>query len=509
MNNPKFNNKFLFSHTQAFRENASDLVQKLFPLVDAQKLLEYLFVGLKASTKEDIEVSLFIIASVGKKIDRCEDKVMPDIVNFILNINESTSSEILMISVKLLGEIGNWISAFHHTYLVWTLNFLSKFLELKNTLSSAAIAALGQICTACSKKMEPHMKVLFNIYKSLKNLSVHSRSEIIFIRGITDAVCNTEEPLRTELLTYLCELQIQKMYEAQNQETDLIGSLDQLAEIYENVRFPVTFNGHNPFASIFIEHWTTLSKMLCIYESNRAIMKKITECIECAIRNLRLSVLPVLDQMVKQLIYHYAVKNYEFLLRLLNVIADKLGGVDEFKDGFLITFQGITIVTFNALHDENVLNTPVIDEYFRLASTSVQNMANQILKSPLMIPIIDLAIELCQIYSKTANRSVLKFLYTIFGNTEVDHDVKHCVKQAMVIFGEAVVKVLLESSIFVFDASLITDVVDIFDAMKSKSSKGFEELFQKALQTMRKRNNVGNVTVKESQINCLRDCIRR
>jgi hypothetical protein len=127
----------------------------------------------------------------------------------------------------------------------------------------------------------------------------------------------------------------------------------------------------------------------------------------------------------------------------------------------------------------------------------------------MIIPVIEMSIELCKISDKSSNGYVLDFLTSIFTCNDSHPDVKLCVEQAMTLFGYNIIKTFLESTIYVFDKSLITKVVNIFYAFKTKSNQGFKELLVAALAIIPNKGATGIVKAQETDVKKLIELMTR
>lgn len=444
----------------------------------------------------DFEVCLFIITTVAKKVEKNEDKTVPNLIEHVLQLSIDAHPSILSMGAKLLGEFDRWIVFFHRQYLLKILTFLVEIMHKKTMAASVAATSFGRICSACDTKMEPHLDSMVLIFQNLNFYLVHSKAKLTIVKGITHIGCSLMEPKRSEFLKLISDIQFQRIFEAQSAGNYVIHQIDCLAEIYHNMNVLTSHNDVNPLDTILNNQWPHICNLLDVYQANVEVMTKISEAIECAIPNISLSALPLLDQMAKQFMFYFGISKCPKLLRPLNAIVDKLGNVEKCKDGLLTVFEGVTVLVMDALHDE--ISNRLVEEYFYLAAAYFKKLSMIMLKSPVIIQVIDLSIDLCRVNDKSSNGYVLDFLISIFTCNQSHPDIKLCVEQAMTLFGSSIVRTLMESVIHVFDITLTVKVVNIFDAFKAKSNAAFKELLGPALAMIPNRSATGILKVQDS-----------
>ncbi|KAL7030875.1 hypothetical protein ACKWTF_006813 [Chironomus riparius] len=495
------------SGLMTFRESVIEVIQQLTSIMNTQNLIDFFFNMMPLSSATDFEVCLFIISSVAWKIEINDNRNVQSIIEYVLQVDINSHASILAMAAKLLNNFDRWISYFHQTYLLRTLTFLVDIIRRGTIASSEAATALGRIFSECRTKMEPYLNEMILIFQNLNFYFVHSKAKLEITKGITRIGCSLKEPKRTEFLMLFSDIQLNRVFEARTTGNFIIHQLDCLTEIYHNIHVCTVHNEVNPMDLILVNHWPHICSVLDAYQADCEVMPKISEVIECSIPNVSLSALPLLDQITKQFMLYFGISKCPLLLRPLNAIVDKLGNDEKFTDGLLTVFEGTTLLVLNALHDEMKLK--LVDEYFYLAAAYFKKLAVKLLKSPMIIKVIELSIELCKINDKSSNGYVLDFLICIFTCNEIHPDIKLCVEQAMTVFGDRIIGTLLESAVYVFDITLIVKVVNIFDAFKTKSNAGFKELMVVALKKISNKSSTGILKIQESDVTKFLDLMTR
>ena len=91
-------------------------------------------------------------------------------------------------SVKLVGELGDWVNH-HPEHLPHILNWLLVSLQ-EPKLASQAADSLLNICSQCQSHMTPHFLGLVHILRSLDSFQLKPQAAIGLIKGAALLICN-------------------------------------------------------------------------------------------------------------------------------------------------------------------------------------------------------------------------------------------------------------------------------------------------------------------------------
>ena len=91
-------------------------------------------------------------------------------------------------SVKLVGELGDWVNH-HPEYLESILNWLLYGLQ-EPKLASQAANSLLNICSQCQRHMTPHFEGLVHILRSLDSFHLKPQAAAGLIKGTALLICN-------------------------------------------------------------------------------------------------------------------------------------------------------------------------------------------------------------------------------------------------------------------------------------------------------------------------------
>jgi transportin-3 len=456
-------------------------------------------------TWESTEAALFIMECVARNLDVKEDKIVPKVLEAILNLPEGCHIGIRYTSVNMLGQLCDWISA-HPTTLDAVLNFLLGALQKKAGLASAAAQSLQLICSSCHKDMINHISGLLEIARCLEMFEVQPNAAIALLKGISQTVSRLPNDQITDVMRQLCNFQIAHlcMLMENEEKKEPTQWIDRLAAIYRHMNPRVGENEANPATVVIIENWQVLSKMLDYYKANEKVIERIVRCVRYGIRCISHESLPILQSLVTQMVNVYTSHKHSCLLYLGSILVDEFGSDMRCISGLLSMLEAFIEPTFNLLQAENGLknNPDTVDDFFRLVVRFIQRMPLHFLQSQLVTPIIQCATLACTLDHRDANMSVMKFLSNLLAHGKVNGDaaIRPFVQNIVQLHGETLVGNLIYSSVFYLHSNMLADVVDVLMEIKFISNEIFSDAVNKSLNQLPRKNVGGSVTATDEQL---------
>lgn len=458
-------------------------------------------------TWEATEAALFIMECVARNLDEKEDKVVPKVLEAILNLPDTCHIAIRFTSVNILGQLCDWISA-HPSTLEAVLNYLLAALQRKAGLASAAAQSLQLICTSCHKDMINHINGLLEIARCLEMFEVQDYAAIALLKGISTTVSRLPNDQITDVFRQLCNYQVAHlcMLMEGSVKKDPTPWIDRLAAIYRFMSPKVGENETNPAAVVItVENWPVMSRMLDHYKNAEKIIERIVRCIRYGIRCISHEALPILESLVTQMVNVYTSHKHSCLLYLGSILVDEFGNDGRCVNGLLNMLEAFIEPTFHLLQADNGLknNPDTVDDFFRLVVRFIQRMPLSFLQSQLVTPIIQCASLACTLDHRDANMSVMKFLSNLLSHGKANGDpvIQPYVQQIVQIHGEALIGNLLYASIFYLHSNMLADVIDVFMEMKFISNETFCDALKKSLNQLPRKNAGGSVTATDEQMN--------
>ena len=129
------------------------------------------------------EAALFVMAAVGRNISPQLKENVPEVIDSILMLPESVHVAVRFTSLKLIGELNDWVDV-HPEYLEKILNWL--LVGLRNpdaSVASCAAGALQQICAGCRRHMAPHFEGMLQIQKALNTFKLKPQAANGLVEG--------------------------------------------------------------------------------------------------------------------------------------------------------------------------------------------------------------------------------------------------------------------------------------------------------------------------------------
>jgi transportin-3 len=486
----------------------SELIKDVIFIIKSISCFEHMFRILQTPnvTWEATEAALFIMECIARNIYVEEDKIVPKVIEAILQLPDNCHITIRLTSVNILGQLCDWIAA-HPAALEAILNFLLAGLQKKAAVASAAAHSLQLICSSCHRDMIHHVSGLIEIARCLEMFEIQPEAATVLLKGISTIVSRLPNDQVPDVMRQLCNFQIAhicQLIEATDKKKDPTQWIDRLASIYRHMNIKVGPNETNPAAVVIIENWTVLSKSMECFQHDDKIMERIVRCIRYAIRCISHDSLPILEPLVKQMVETYANYKHSCLLYLGSILVDEFGHDMRCIAGLLQMLEAFIKPTFEILQMENGLkNHPdTVDDFFRLAVRFMQRMPLPFLQSSIVAAIIECATLACTLDHRDANMSVMKFLSNLFthGKANGDPEIRPFVQQIVQLHGETLITNLLYSSIFYLHPNMLGDVADVFMEIKFINSEVFGEAMKKTLGQLPRKNAGGSVTATDAQM---------
>ena len=240
-----------------FRKRVSELIKDVVFIVGSATCFTQMFENLKSQSSDaswdSSEAALFIMSAVAKNIMPNESTIVPQVVQAILNLPDTTHIALRYTSTQLIGELNEWIQE-HPDYLDPVLQFLLQGLQ-NPQLANAAATSLRSICSRCRNEMVNHFMGLLQITQAMDSFKVSNDAAIGLLRG-TAAVLSKMPPEKiTEALRQLCSLQVAPLQKVLEQPETSNGNtkscdptvwLDRLAAIFSSISVTVNNGQAHP-----------------------------------------------------------------------------------------------------------------------------------------------------------------------------------------------------------------------------------------------------------------------
>ena len=175
-----------------FRNRVLELIKDVVFIVGSANVFKHMFAFLntchQSNAWESSEAALFIMAAVARNLFPDENENVPPVLEFILKNSQMVHLAVRHTSVKLVGELGDWVNH-HPEYLEGILNWLLYGLQ-EPKLATQAANSLLNICSQCQRHMTPHFEGLVHILRSLDSFHLKPAAAAGLIKGAALLICN-------------------------------------------------------------------------------------------------------------------------------------------------------------------------------------------------------------------------------------------------------------------------------------------------------------------------------
>uniref|UniRef100_A0A8I6G251 Transportin 3 n=1 Tax=Rattus norvegicus TaxID=10116 RepID=A0A8I6G251_RAT len=497
-----------------FRMRVSDLVKDLIFLIGSMECFAQLYSTLKEGNPpwEVTEAVLFIMAAIAKSVDPENNPTLVEVLEGVVHLPETVHTAVRYTSIELVGEMSEVVDR-NPQFLDPVLGYLMKGL-CEKPLASAAAKAIHNICSVCRDHMAQHFNGLLEIAHSLDSFMLSPEAAVGLLKGTALVLARLPLDKITECLSELCSVQVMALKKLLSQEpsngisSDPTVFLDRLAVIFRHTN-PIVENGQtHPCQKVIQEIWPVLSETLNKHRADNRIVERCCRCLRFAVRCVGKGSAALLQPLVTQMVNVYHVHQHSCFLYLGSILVDEYGMEEGCRQGLLDMLQALCIPTFQLLEQQNGLqNHPdTVDDLFRLATRFIQRSPVTLLRSQVVIPILQWAIASTTLDHRDANSSVMRFLRDLIhtgvaNDHEEDFEVrKELIGQVMDQLGQQLVSQLLHTCCFCLPPYTLPDVAEVLWEIMQVDRPTFCRWLENSLKGLPKETTVGAVTVTHKQL---------
>ncbi|KAK1169089.1 transportin-3 isoform X2 [Acipenser oxyrinchus oxyrinchus] len=497
-----------------FRMRVSDLVKDLIFLVGSMECFTQLYSTLKDGNPpwEVTEAVLFIMAAIAKSIDPENNPTLTEVLEAVVHLNQNVHIAVRYTSIELVGEMSEVVDR-NPQFLDPVLNYLMKGLREK-PLASVAAKAIHNICSVCRDHMAQHFQGLLDIAQSLDSLALSADAAVGLLKGTALVLARLPLEKIAACLSDLCAVQVIALKKLLSQEasngksSDPTVWLDRLAVIFRHTN-PIVENGQtHPCQKVIQEIWPVLSETLNKHQADNRFVERCCRCLRFAVRCVGKGSAALLQPLVTQMVSVYQVYPHSCFLYLGSILVDEYGMEEGCQQGLLDMLQALCMPTFQLLEQPNGLrNHPdTVDDLFRLATRFIQRSPVTLLRSQIIVHIIQCAIAATSLDHRDANCSVMKFMRDmihtgIANDHEDDFELrKQLIQQALSQNGQQLVNQLIQTCCFCLPPYTLPDVAEVIWEIMLFDRPTFCRWLENALKGLPKETSGGALTVTHKQL---------
>ncbi|XP_046845172.1 transportin-3-like [Xenia sp. Carnegie-2017] len=402
----------------AFRERVVELVKDSAFLIGSDtlffQLCETVIREYGKVPWQDVEAKLFIMAAVSPNVRSNNLDTVATLINLIFNKPDIPSHVVVKYTaIRLIGELAAWIDK-NPRVLDLVLQTLYTGLKTKN-LSTISALALHKVCSSCDQKMAQHFNILLEIVQVIDSLSISNGAVLEFFQGVARVLSRLPPQEIKEGVKQLCVQQVQLLAQllgGQNgSHSKPILYLDRIATIFRYTEVKTKDGESHPCFSIVQEVWPVLSMTFKKCQTDVPTMERCCRCVRFVIRCLGKHFIPLLGDLVSQMVEVYTTTHHSCFLYLGSVLVDEFGTNKQCVPGLIQMLEAFCPPTFALLSStESFVQHPdTIDDLFRLCTRCVQTCPVEFLGSLAADNLIKYGVATSTLSHREANASVMTF----------------------------------------------------------------------------------------------------
>lgn len=309
-----------------FRYDMGDVLKDCCAVIGAEKALAIPFLRLQELMQmqangqqvmwQEIEASLFSMRTMAKEVSTNENKMLPQIMHFLVKLPEN--SKVRYAATLVLGRYTEWTSK-HPEFLQEQLDYIMAGFQQKQDVDviMAASHALKYFCMDCASLLTEYLETLFNFYSNVQGL-LDIQSQYEFTQGIAYVLNEVRDSDRLykitgmfwkptlEQLSTLCEMHSSNTKTMDEIDTKIADTIE-LITIYVDSLKPRSFSCEtNPVAKILMENvWPLIERLVTSHGRSVKVSERTMRLVRTAIQILRNYMLPVLHQTSEMLVYGF------------------------------------------------------------------------------------------------------------------------------------------------------------------------------------------------------------
>uniref|UniRef100_A0A670ZEM9 Transportin-3 n=1 Tax=Pseudonaja textilis TaxID=8673 RepID=A0A670ZEM9_PSETE len=508
-----------------FRMRVSDLVKDLIFLVGSVECFAQLYATLKEGNPswEVTEAVLFIMASIAKSVDQpcvpaghgseficflrapcCRENnpTLVEVLDGVVRLPEAVHTAVRYTSIELVGEMSEVVDRNPH-FLDPVLGYLMKGL-CEKALASIAAKAIHNICSVCRDHMAQHFTGLLEIARSLDSFMLSPEAAVGLLKGTALVLARLPLEKISACLSELCAVQVMALKKLLSQEpsnglsSDPTVPLDRLAVIFRHTN-PIVENGQtHPCQKVIQEIWPVLSETLNKHRADNRIVERCCRCLRFAVRCVGKGSAALLQPLVTQMVNVYQEHQHSCFLYLGSILVDEYGMEEGCRQGLLDMLQKHVLTPFLSPHP-----TPLPSS---TRGRFIQRSPLTLLRSQVILPILQWAIAATTLDHRDANCSIMKFLRDLVhtgvaNDHEDDFEArKELIGQVMTQLGQQLVSQLLQTSCFCLPPYTLPDVAEVLWEIMQVDRPTFCRWLENSLKGLPKETTGGAVQVTHKQL---------
>lgn len=495
-----------------FRLRVADLIKDCVFIIGSGNCFSQMYNSLAQQGDkipwEASEAILFVMSTVARNVP-LDFEVVGHFLPVVLNLPSSCHVAVRHSSIKLVGELAEWIEK-HPQYLNPVLQFLLSNIQ-DSKLSSISATAIESICVSCYSQMAKYFDMLAQVVVAADSLSISHDSYIGLLKGVCKVLEGISSDKLSEGLRSICGIHVASLKQILsapvNSYPDPTLWLDRLAATFRYINPKVDNGTVHPALAVVEEVWPILSRICDKYRADLKIIERCCRCIRFAIRCLGKSAINLLSPLVQQMVIVYGTNPHSCFLYLGSILVDEYGEEAGCVPGLVSMTMAFCGPAFQLLSQEKgmIEHPDTIDDLFRLCSRCLQKFPVPFLKCEVAIPAIHCAVVASTLEHRDANLSVMKFLKCLVScaaeKSKNDFQERlSLVQQILAVHGQNIITGLIQACAGALPSYMVLDVAEVLWEFITFCREETSNWVQVSLQSIQTQIVPGSVIATPQQL---------
>ncbi|XP_050439537.1 transportin-3-like [Adelges cooleyi] len=419
------------------------------------------------------EAALFVMQAAAKNLSPYENDVMPKVVQAIINMPDTVHINIRYTSVRLLGELGNWIAHGPQTrYLEPVLNYLRYSIQ-QESLATVIAQTMHNICDSCRLPMVRYINGVVEMLGIVDGLGLSNDVSIGLLKGLAYVVSEIPDAHRYNSVKTLCWRQLSPLLAlaeevdppanpVANTPADPVFWIQRLLAVLRCLHVKRHRNNDPCVVAVVEVMWPFVSNISERYKTKARITEYICRCIK-----RMTGLLSNLHKEHMHVCYLYIASN------LVEDYAESFQNEVLEAECHLILLKMINSFHEPAIQlmrqEGGLQNHPdFIVGFFRMANRVVGKLPQAFLRSAELEIVVKCGVATLSVHHKYANTAVVKFLVDLFaaGNPrrvdiELDVAARNNIMAMFYAVGEQLIEGLLNMALYNPHERLLPELMEI------------------------------------------------
>lgn len=461
---------------QDFRIQCADIVKDITRIVSSMECFDLMFNMLKTESASNelqwdrLEAILWMLSAIAPRV--CDEKnstsstSSQELLSVVLSQPSATTHPCLRLtSIKLVGDMHDWIDANKENWMEKSIQFLFEGLaadgNCQKDFQTVSAEALKQICTSSCKSLSVHYEFLLSAGDQILDKLIWAAAHRL-LQGLSFVISELNLELQEACINQMVGRQALLVQKCLAEDGQPHLPLDRISTMFRYLRRPKNQVAHEATVRQLLP---LLADCLNKWQADYRIVERICKCLRFIIRFLGENSGPILEVMASSFVQVFTTHRHSVFLYLTSILVDEIG--ERYSSDLQKLFEALAGPTLEKLNEEDGLrqNPDHVDDWCRLAARMAEKTSEHFYSGNAIRAAVDSALAATKLDHRDASASVYKFFFQII-DTAPDN-----------IYESLLINLFyfpLEAIVFDVPSYQSNDIAELFFAMKSRNRHSFK-----------------------------------